>query len=314
MATPSLTIKSNGGKSITFKKSSSAMDVGLTVPIDGNFYQVAHDWQLSKFGFKPRQFNPDYEQMLPMPSTRMLWACTSVKPSDFIPMDSSWQHRLYELFRYAVGDIPEDGTPEYWYIQDPKNHKKIIKVKEGTKNSFPHYPEGTLKWAYMDFITDHRALTDRHSFDTPDRYYRDDVIGINMENPQAWMMKCLTFTGNIVNKLDIIPDIFVPNCVPIETFDYTKTAPSLDWILKNKPHLIWWTTEQSVYELPPVNNKRRWTVARFPQLKIVCRKYGIPEVGTPYFAIGRHGWNLIDRNDLMKVENGESYSPYIPEK
>lgn len=302
----------NDNSSVTFRKYQPIKDTELKVPDTGDFYRIKHDWQTEICNYMPRQFDPEFEQPnLPMPAALMLWGCN--KNGEFLTVDSSWQTRLYELFRWAVGPIPEDGEPEFFYIQDPKNHKNIIKVPEGTMYSFPRYPVGTLRWAYMDFITDHRALTDRHAFDTPERWYRDELLGINMWNSRNWMMKCLTFPGNIVKKVPRL-STDVGAVTPIETFDYCRTAPSLDWILKNKPYLIWWANEQSVVELPPVNGKRRWVVARFPQLKVVCRKYGIPEVGTPYFAIGCGGRNLIENAWIEKINNGSNYSIYMPEK
>jgi hypothetical protein len=175
---------------------------------------------------------------------------------------------------------------------------------------------GTLNFAYMDFQINHRALTDNHAFNTKDFWGRDYILKLNSSSIRSWMMKSLTFTGNIVKKLNPQPSGILPQYVAIETLDYFKAPPSLEWVLKNKPYLIWWTTEQSGApgELPSLNGQRRWTVARFPQLKQVCKANGLEEVGTPYLAIGKGGYNLIKKTDLLKIENGEKYSPYVPEK
>ena len=297
---------------------SQPMDTDMRVPDVGEFYQVAHDWQLPEFQFKPRQFLTHTPNKA-FPSTRMLWGCRARPYSDFVPVMYSWQWRLYELFRHVVGSVPEDGEPEAWWINDPLGAGKRIMVSKGTSGAFPQYPVGTLKNAYMDFILDGRFLTDAHAFntieETPAKGYRDDVLGLNINALNPWMMKSLTFTGNILNR--VYPTESVPSdYFSIETFDYTKEAPSVDWILKNKSHLIWWTTEQAGMngELPMTDGKRTWTVSRTPQLKVVRRHYNLPEVGTPYFAIGRNNFNLILKRDVKKIDNGINYSPYVPEK
>lgn len=295
-------------------------DENLLVPKTGKFYQVEHDWRLPQFNYEPRQY-----QMSPgdrrksLPSTRMLWACRKYPTSDFIGIHPSWQFRLYELFRWAVGLIPEDGEPEYWFTENEDSfpiEDTMVKVPEGTPYSYPMYPVGTLKWAYWNSFIDHRALTDGHAFNSVGAWYRDEVLKVNMSNPITWMMKCLTFTGNIGKEVDERPAGISDQYHVIEALDYSQPAPALDWILTNKPHLIWWMTEQDPTPFPEgaQGRDRQWPVSHFPQLKLVCRKYGLPEVGTPYFAIGRNGWNTILKADCVSVQNGATYSPYWPPK
>jgi hypothetical protein len=289
------------------------MDEDLTVPVEGEFIRMKHDWQTAVCNYKPRQLDPDFEQHnLAMPAAVPEWSCQ--KFGDFIEVQVSWQQRIYELFRYAVGPIPADGEVEYWYIEDPNHHHQYITVPAGTLHAYPHYPIWTLRGAYMDFISDHRAMSDSHAYDTQGKWFRDDIIHVNPENTKYWSIKCLTFTGNIFHKIPKTPDDPKGNLTAIETLDWCKPAPPLDWILENKPYLIQWCTEQSVYELPPVNGVRSWRVARFPQLKLVCRHYGLPEVGTPMFAVGCGGRNTLENDWIEPVTNKAAYSPYVPIK
>ena len=291
-------------------------DTNLRVSDVGEWYQVCHDWQLEEFGWFPRQKYTTTPNR-PFPATRYLPGMLKGQTSDFTPVLTSWQWRLYELFRHLVGPIPEDGEPEYYWIADPLHRGEQIKVPKGTKHSFPQYPVGSLRNAYMDFILDSRFLTDNHAFntamETDAECYRDDVLGLNLYGVRPWMMKSLIFTGQAVKRVD---QSVLPTQMAIETFDYLKEAPSLDWIIASAPHLIWWTTEQGgmPQELPVLNGKRRWTVARTPQLKVVCQHYGLPEVGTPYFAIGKNGWNIINKSHVVRLENSAPYSNYVPEK
>jgi hypothetical protein len=308
----SLVLLFNGVEKTYIEKPIS--DEDLVVPSSGKFYRILHDAEI--YGY-PRQKFVQHKNR-EVPATRPLWGAKKLPTSDFYPMLTSWQFRLYELFRATVGEIPEDGDVEYWWYEDPEKHGKRIICKKGTPYSYPQYYEGTLKDAYMSFIEDHRAFTDRHAFNTDEKWYREDVIGINPKNPKPYMFKALTTTGNIVKVLDVQPEgIDTKKFFAIETFDFSKDAPSIGWILNNKPYLIWWATEQGGFDRElskDSSGKRRWTVARFPQLKRVCRKYGLAEVGTPYFAMGNNGYNLIEKAHVAPIKNGEKYKPYVSEE
>ena len=264
-------------------------DVGLRVPNEGDFAFIVHDFDiqlLSEFHLKPRQYLPSYEQKKPMPATRQLWGCQKLRYSDFIPLAKDWQFFLYDLLGWAID----------------------YKIPEGSMSDV-----GTQKWAYADFIADHRAFTDQHAPDTEDRLFADYVLGRNLNNPVPYMFKCLVTTGNIVRR--ITPPSSMTNAqmgmnYPIEALDLSKPAPSLQWVLTHKPYLIHWATEQGISQLPD----GRYTVARFPQLKVAARKFGLSEVGTPYPLVSWGGWNMIRKSDVRRVGNGYKYSPYVMEK
>jgi len=287
------------------------IDKTLRVPDTGEWYQIMHDAE--RLGFPRQKFTtyPNRE----IPATMMLWAFRKLPTSDFYPVHKSWQERTYELFRFMVGNKPADGQIIGWWINDPKQAGKKVMVEAGTPYSFPEYEAGSLKEAYQKFISNHVALTDNWAFNTEGFWGRDYVCNMNTNNPNNWRMKGLNFTGNIVRKIENQPTDIVDAHMAIETLDYAQPAPPLDWILTNKPHLIWWTTAQGGMnqELTPINGTRRWTVSRWPHLKVVCRQYGLPETGTPYFAIGKDGYNLIEKSVVKRIQNGQAYSPYVSE-
>lgn len=271
----------NGMKRVAYHKKKKTKDEELTVPEGGDFFRILHDFELHEYNYKPRQFGNGWEQDTPtaMPSTRMLWGC---RPNDFIPMSREWQIWLYELLNWAV-----DG-----------------RIPAGDMNQI-----GSLQWAYANLIANHRAFTDRHS---PEDGFADFVTGRNITaKPYQW--KCLHTSGNIVKKVQypVSVDAWVrTNCIAIEALDLRLPPPKLEWLLKEKPHLIGWATEQGVAKLP----NGRWVVARFPQLKVAARVNGIPEVGTPFPVVGVGGVNFIKKSHVSAIASGANYSPYVPEK
>ena len=300
------------GTVANYDRYTEVKDVELSVPDEGEFYQIMHDAE--RMGF-PRQKFTSYPNR-EIPATMMEWLFRKLPTSDFIPVLKSWQERTYELFRLVVGNIPSDGKITGWWINDPKIAGKKVMVPKGTPHSFPEFEEGSLKEAYQKFISNHVALTDNWAYNTEEFWGRDFVCNMNSDSAENWRIKGLSFTGNIHKKIYPQPFIQDARYIAVEAFDYSQPAPSLEWILSNKPYLIHWTTNQGGMnrELTPIAEKRRFTVSRWPHLKVVCRKYGLPEVGTPFFAIGKDGYNLIEKDVLKKVSNGASYSPYVSEK
>jgi hypothetical protein len=270
-----------GSRRVSYRQRTLPKDEGLTVPAGGDFFRILHDFELSEYNQKPRQLDDGWEQDVPtaMPSTRMLWGC---RPSDFLPMSREWQIWLYELLKWAVDDrIPAGNMTQI----------------------------GSLQWAYADLIANHRAFTDQHA---PENGYADYVTGRNITaKPYEW--KCLQTSGNLVKKVSYPASAtawFKTHCIAIEALDPSQPPPKLEWVLKEKPHLIGWATEQSVTKL----SNGRWVVSRFPQLKVATRAYGIPEVGTPFPVIGTGGVNFIKKIHVKAIASGAGYSPYVPEK
>lgn len=279
---------------------SGLKDRNLHAPADGNFYQVLHDWQLPGSGGLPRQRQGGYEQPnKAMPSTRMMWG---QRPGDFMPMNREWQFWLLELLNWASdGKLPR-GEFEYYYVRGGEmQNGKIIKTTAKNPEAKVKYTDGSLLSVYEDLISDHRAFTDGHA---PESGFADYVTERNLNaKPYSW--KSLHTTGNIVKVLGTWQQN--AKYVEIEALDLTKPPPTVEWVIANKPWLIGWATEQTVVKLAD----GRWQVSKFPQLKIAQRVWGFPECGTPFPVIG-NGTNLMLKTDLRKVNNGETYSPYVP--
>ena len=197
-----------GEKSITYKESppppSYFLDENLHVPSSGKYGFVLHDWQLSKFGYKPRQYDPSYEQMKPMPSTRQLWGRYPFKNYgngqfdfsmgrvyDRVSFSKEWQYWLLNLLKLAIrGEVPY-GQKEYFF--DVVNRKEVV-VKE---HPYAHLKctEGSLLQAYVNLVEDHRSFTDTTA---PENGYTDYVTGRNLSANNPYKVKPLMTTGNIV--------------------------------------------------------------------------------------------------------------------
>lgn len=274
---------------------------------------VLHDWQLKKFDYKPRQYAPDYEQMKAMPSTRQLWGrypfsndgngnfdFSIGRVYDRVSFSKEWQFWLLELLKRTLkGDVPY-GKKEYFF--DRINGKEI-RVDE---HPYAHLKctEGSLLEAYTSLVTDHRSFTDTTA---PENGYTDYVTGRNLSKNNPYKVKPLMTTGNIVKIVGQWREYYV-----IEALDLLKSPPSIEEAYSK--NLIMWATEQTVTELPKLNNKRRWVVSRYPQLKVVSRINGLQEVGTPFGIFSMGGYIPILKSDVMILGSGTPYSPYVPEK
>lgn len=295
----------------------------LMVPASGEFYQCFHSWQQAKFNYLPKQTDdPEFEQPnLPMPAPVPLMGCRQGPTSDYQQIHPTWQRRYFELFRLMVGPIPEDGKIIYWYTGG-EGRKPYVKVPApaGTLHANPRFEEGTLLDAYSHVFQDHRALTDGAAFDSENFWGRDEVMGCHLENPKTWRMKCLTWSGSVVQRHPNPPGLVMPGYMAIRAWDHTKPAPALDVLLAPDAPPLWWGVEGHVQKLVDGNGKLvlqngrpTYKAAHYPWLKLVCRKYGLsPEVGTPFFPIGIDGWNIVKKDDVFRVNNGQSYSPYWP--
>lgn len=268
-------------------------DRELRVPDDGGeYFFVLHDWQLKEFGCEPRQRRLDA-----VPSTRMLWGC---KPTDFMPLNKAAQFWLYNLLRWAANGRIPDGEIEYYYTQ--AFHGPEVRTTKDNPEARVKCTYGSLKWAWEDFVADHRAFTDAHAPDTSPGH-ADYILGRNLDKP-PFQFKSLITTGNIVRKIGSFKEYYI-----IEAIDITKPMNSVDWYVKNKPYLINWATEQTNVRMP---DKKTWRVSKFPQLKLACRANGLPEIGTPFPTIGPNNQNWIKKTHVEPIKNGINYSPYAP--
>lgn len=297
------------------------LDRNLRVPDKGVFYQAYHAWQQEIHDYKPDQYQSEFEQPnLPMPTPIMFWGCRLGPTSDYQQMHESWQRRYFELYRYMVGNIPEDGKIIYLYTGG-EGRRPRTQVPAGTLHSMPAFEPGTLLDAYSHIFEDHRALTDGAAYNSENFWGRDVVMGCHLENPKTWRMKCLGWRGSLYQLHESPPGPVPAGMIAIRAWDHTKPAPPLDVLLApDSPPLLWGTegrVEKLVDEFKrPVlwEGRPSYASSHFPWLKLVCRKYGLPEVGTPFFPIGIDGWNIIKKQDVRQLPNGAKYSPYWPGK
>jgi hypothetical protein len=220
-------------------------DVNLTVPT-GMYARVLHDWELAEFDYKPRQMVAGYKK-IPVPSTRMMWGRNPAdgRIYDFIPFPKEWQFWLWDLLKYTLDNRAPVGKIEYFYNEGEPD----IPVAPHPY-AFAKCTEGSLTWAYVNLIQDHRSFTDTQA---PENGRADYVTGRNLSaKPHSW--KCLTTTGNIV-KIIGSDGIYYK----IEALDVTKPPPPVESVMGT--HLIHWATEQSLVQIGA-----RWVVARYPQL------------------------------------------------
>jgi hypothetical protein len=297
------------------------LDRNLRVPETGKFFQVFHPWEQEKHRYLPVQSGPGFEQpRISIPSPVMLWGCRKGPTSDYQQIHPTWQERYFELYRFMVGPIPADGKVAYWYTGG-EGSKPFKKVPAGTLHANPRFEDGTLLSAYSQVFEDHRASTDGAAYNTENGWYRDVVMKCHLDNPRTWRMKCLTWSGSAVEKHPNPPGPVAPGYTAIRVWDHNKPAPSLAVLLAPDAPPLWWGIDASPTKLldgsgNPILKYGRPTykASHYPYLKLVCRKYGLPEVGTPFFPIGIDGWNIVRNDDIHPLENGQSYSPYWPEK
>lgn len=292
----------------------------LKVPASGDFYQAYHPWQQEKYGYLPQQTaDSEFEQPnLPMPSPVPLWGCRLGPTSDYQQIHPTWQRRYFELFRLMVGPIPADGKVIYWYTGG-EGRKPYTKVPKGTPNANPRFEENTLLDAYSHIFQDHRALTDGAAFDSENFWGRDEVMGCHLDNPKTWRLKCLGWKGSLYQRHPNPPGAVAYEYMAIRAWDHTKPAPPMEVLLAPDAPPLQWGVEAHVVKLVDgsgrlvlQNGRPTYKAAHYPWLKLVCRKYGLPEIGTPFFPIGIDGWNIIKKDDVHQLQNGQSYSPYWP--
>jgi hypothetical protein len=285
-------IASFGDTLVEYQKRYTAKDINLTIPY-GLFGRVLHDFELAEFDFKPRQLEiPNYKNV-PVPATRMLWGRYNDRVYDFVPFVREWQYWLKDLLDYTTDNRVPIGEVEYYYTVEAGKEIKGNK----TPYSFVKYTEGSLLWAYSNLIADHRSFTDTQA---PENNRADYVTGRNVtQKPYSW--KCLVTTGNIVRILGLWNEYYI-----IEALDLLKPPPPVEEV-HNKSWLIHWATEQGLTKIGS-----RWTVARYPQIKVACRVNGMEESGTPFPLASMGGTNLIKKSHVRIVSG--KYSPYVPEK
>lgn len=236
-------------------------DVGLRVPAVGKFGILRHDFQLEEYNYGPRQYMPEYEQMVSVPATRRFF-----KRPDFVPFTAAWAWRWLDMLRWASN----------WLLPDAE----IVNV-----------------WRRM--ISNHVAFTDNHA---PENGYHDPVTGENA-GKRIFEWASLGMAGNLIKIVESAGQYRA-----IEAFDLSQPPPSLAEIIA-QPWKWHWATEQSLYAL----GGNRWVVSNFPHLEVVCKKYNLPIVGLPVPLVSLGGIQWVKIEHFDRIDNGATYSPYVPE-
>lgn len=190
---------------------------------------------------------------------------------DYLPLPFDWQWHIYHLLEWASeGLIPKGGIIGYY-----------------EKGGLPFAIAEGLTWAYVNLVERHRAFTDSKP---PEAGYRDYVTGRNSnEEPYEWL--CRTTTGNLVKIIGNWGIYY-----EVEAYDIRRSPSDYNYA----PHLVHWATEISSTGI----------VARFPQLKVLCRRYGFTEVGTPIPFLSKGGVVRLPKEHIRILQPGQAYSPY----
>jgi len=170
----------------------------------------------------------------------------------------------------------------------------------------PEMSEEVRKEAWESFTADTRAITDKHAAENG---YINFPSGRNLNDPYGkgpMQFKELAFGGNILRIIGETDSTYF-----VEAFDPTKPAPTLEWVLENKPYLIQWATTTQCYRI-----NDRWdgveSAKHFPQIRDAQNN----RTGTPFLLFGLNGkiefWKSHATKkclDLVRIESGTKYSP-----
>jgi len=211
--------------------------------MNGKFSRVAHDWERSKWNYKPRSLKE-------RPETVPMW----MKPYS-APLTREWQ-RFYWRFLIRTSHACATGGQYHTVFGDITAERKAL-VFHGITHGFTDY-----------------------------------INGVNLENQNPIKQRGLLMGGSLVKRK--YGDV-------IEALDLSQPPPTVNWLLA-RPWLWGWAT---VIEGKTRNSDKTWPVSKWPQLK----PFG--GWGVPYLIIGPNGENRVLSEDLIRLENGITYSPYI---
>lgn len=206
MATQSLHVFSDGS---VVPESSNPLRK-FTVPDDGEYFILRHDYQRADWNFKPRSIRLNYKKNPPecaLPETVYL---PGNKPNDFVPLSRDWQMFWFELLNLA-----SQGT---------KTYAELIE-------------------AWTNLTVQSLAFTDFHSIAYG---FTDYVLGKNLGSSKGPLQhKSLSCGGNIVRKIGT----HTSGKYIIEALDLSETPPDPKEAIK-KNWLVHWATQETVIQLP----------------------------------------------------------------
>lgn len=263
-------------------------DINLKVPSSGRFVQIKHDWEVidPKTGkyYEPR--SKGYKYAFPAIVNKQ-WGLKTLyngKEYTYVQLPIKWQFFLWDLWNWSVDNsIPKGKITGYY----------TTKNNTGT---FATTTPKSMTYYYVNMIEKSRAFTDSWS---PEVGGYDAVTERNVgSKPYEWLMR--TTTGNLCEVEKV-----VGRNMYLKALDITKDPPTIDWISKHPQYLHWATEVGGI----PLSDKR-YTVSNFPQAE-ACLGFpaGVP---IPFMSLG--GSIVLDKFAVKELRNGQSYSPYVPEK
>ena len=265
-------------------------DEGLRVPSVGRYVQILHDWVV--YDGVTRQIaqgNPLY----PVPAVvNKNWGILTKYNDvvyDYVPMPDEWQWFLWDLFNWGSGYKLPIGRIESFY------------TKTTNSGIWANTTKGSLTSVYVTMIEKSRSHSDSYP---PEVGARDVVTRRNLLNPRNYEWLCRPTTGQLGKiKADLGSEW------ELETLDITKPPPPVEGLAQ---HLFGWATEITTVKLPD----SRYVVSDYAfidqALKVV--NPDSPRTGTPIPFISKGGSIRIKKSVCGLLENGASWSPYVPEK
>lgn len=149
-----------------------------------------------------------------------------------------------------------------------------------------------VKEIWIRLTAHNMAFTDGHS---REQGYQDFITGAN-PNGSPMEFSGIICTGNVIKQ-----KFAGVKYRWLEALDITKAPPKLLDVVKDRPYLIQWATEQTLQR-----RGDRWAVSAFPHFE---NHLGVPfGVPVPVFGIG--GENTIEIEYAEKIAKG-SYTPYV---
>lgn len=209
------------------------------VPASGKFVQVRHDWQTSRWSYKPRAltigYSPNHNPEGAYPDTFPMDGCG---PDEFTPLTEPVQRLWFECLRKAsLYRIPVSELISRWAI----------------------------------ITSDGRALTDDHAWNhvesnntDTNRMFADYIQRLNLSNPKPMAQKCLTMGGNILKVYGETSTHYL-----VEAID-TVSSPSIE-SLWGKWWLIHWGTQSTI---KPYGSG--WKITDWSWLNYDNVPYGVP--------------------------------------
>lgn len=251
-----------------------------------------------------RDYKQDYRPVFKVPSSGTFMQLRH----DFETADWDFKPRAYTLGTSKLNPygaypdtVPLDGIrPDDFYPLNEQYQRLWFNMMDRASNyNIPH-DDLIDKWAVI--TSDGRALTDKHTWNWAKagepKLFTDYIQRLNLNSEYGDMQqKSLSMGGNIVKIIGTYNDYFI-----IETIDITETTPPILNDIWGKHWLVHWGTQSSIRTYGDT-----WQITDWSWLNWNDVSYGVP-----FMLIGIDGKNLVKKNWCKPIQNGTSFSPYIP--